>query len=587
MTLNGPAPRHPWISTSTPRARPWLRRGLVWALGLLGALVTATPASAAEALLVSYGILERSIPIADLERFAATGELTTQLRIYSRQLQISDDQLSQIREVLSTPATISPVGVAQFLYTEQGILLLEQISRVVQTPVRQANVQALRGALILAAANSESGFTLLNVLKTYPTVAIRIDLAEGLAIAQEVNQSILQSEAAFEQVQTLARQEAEANPVDVEALLQLVQSERQYDIDLIQVVVPGLPRPVELYLPQVRPGGPRRPAQGFPVVVISHGLGGTRDSYTYLAEYLATGGIATATLEHPGSNDQQLYALLTGQSDAVVQTEEFLRRPRDVSLTLNTLDRLNQSPSPLRRQLDLDRVGVVGQSFGGYTALALAGASFDFAGLAEVCPPGTLSFNPSLLLQCQALHLGNSGGLVDRRVKSVFVVNPIGSVLFGPTGYGQIDLPVMMVAGTADTIAPAFPEQIMPFTWLTTPDRYLLLISKGTHFSAIGDITTGDQPLPIPPEIIGLRPELVWTYMQVLGLAYFKLTLEGDQRFQPALQPAFAAALGVDPYLLSLLSSPASDFTPAFAPESTPEPTPAPVDARLSDPLSP
>ncbi|MBE9156579.1 alpha/beta hydrolase [Nodosilinea sp. LEGE 06152] len=567
--------------------RRWRRRGLAWVLGLLGALATATPVSAAEMLLVSYGILERSIPIADLERFATTGELTPQLRIYSQQLRLSNEQLSQVREVLTTPASISPVGVAQFLYTEQGVLLLEQISRVVQTPVRQANVQALRGALILAAANPESGFTLLNVLKTYPTVAIRIDLAEGLAIAREINQAILQSEAAFEQVQALARQEAEANPVDVEALLQLVQSERQYGLDLIQVVVPGLPRPVQLYLPQVRPGQQGRPVQGFPLVVISHGLGGTRDSYTYLAEYLASGGIAVATLEHPGSNDQQLYALLTGQSDAVVQTEEFLRRPRDVSLTLNTLDRLNQSPSPLRRQLDLDRVGVIGQSFGGYTALALAGASFDLEGLSEVCPPGTLSFNPSLLLQCQALNLGNPSSLADRRVKSVFVMNPVGSVLFGAIGYGQIDLPVMMVAGTADTVAPAFPEQIVPFTWLTTPDRYLLLISQGTHFSAIGDISAGDQPLPIPPELIGLRPELVWTYMQVLGLAYFKLTLEGDQRFQPALQPAFAAALGVDPYLLSLLSAPSVDISPDFAPDAAPEPTPTPVDARLSEPLPP
>lgn len=552
-------------------ARPWLRRGLMAALGLLGALATATPVQAAEALLVSYGILERSISIADLERFAVTGELTPQLRVYSRQLRLSDNQLNQIREVLSTPASITPVGVAQFLYTEQGVLLLEQISRVVQTPVRQANVQALRGALILAAAKPD-GFTLLNVLKTYPTGAIRIDLGQGLAIAQEINQAILQSEAAFERVQALAQQEAEANPVDVDGMLQLLQRERQYGVDLIQVVVPGLPRPVPLYLPQVQSGGPRVPPQGFPLVVISHGLGGTGDSYAYLAEYLATGGIAVATLEHPGSNDQQLYALLAGRSDSVVQDEEFLRRPRDVTLTLNTLDRLDQNPSPIQRQLDLGRVGIVGQSFGGYTALALAGASFDLAGLTQTCPPGTLSFNPSLLLQCQVVRLGNSGsGLADRRVKSIFVINPIGSVLFGPSGYGQIEVPMMVVAGTADTVAPAFPEQIIPFTWLSTPDRYLLLIDRGTHFSTIGDVAVGDQPLPIPPEIIGLRPELVWSYMQILGLAYFKLTLEGDQRFEPALQPAFAAALGVDPYLLSLLN--------ALTLER--------LEAGLGDPLSP
>ncbi|MFQ4135623.1 alpha/beta hydrolase [Nodosilinea sp. PGN35] len=569
--------------------RPWRRIGLAWALGLLGSLATALPGHTAENLIVTFGILQRSIPIADLEQFATTGELTPQLQIYRRQLQISDEQLAQIQEVLSTPVSLSPVAVAQFLYTEQGILLLEQIGRVVQTPVRQANVQALRGALILAAADPDRGFTLVNVLRTYPTEAMRIDLAEGLAIAQEINQAILQSEAAFAQVQAIAAAEAAANPIDADAVLQLVQSERQYGVDRIQVVVPGLPTPIQLYLPEVLPGQRRRPPSGFPLVVVSHGLGGTLNSYSYLGEYLASGGIAMAALEHPGSNNQQLYALLAGRSDAVVQDEEFLRRPRDVSLTLNTLSRLNQSPSPLQSQLDLDRVGIIGQSFGGYTALALAETSFDMAGLAAACPPSTLSFNPSLLLQCQATRLSDPGSsLADPRIKSVFVMNPVGSVLFGPTGYGQIEVPVMVVAGTADTVAPAFPEQIEPFTWLTTRDRYLLLINQGTHFSTIGDITQGDQPLTIPPEIIGLNPEQVWSYMQVLGLAYFKLTLEGDRRFQPALTPAFAAALGGEPYLLSLLATLTPEGieglpdAPELSPADSPELQPASPEAPLS-----
>lgn len=550
MTL----PRPALIPSLTLTLWRW-RRGLGGLLGLLSVLATAMPGYSAEKLLVGFGLLERSIPIADLEQFATTGELTPQLAIYGQQLGLSQEQLDQVRQVLTTPATISPVAVAQFLYTEQGVLLLEQIGRVVQTPVRQANVQALRGALILAAADPNGTFSLLNVLKAYPTEAMRIDLGEGLAIAQQINQAILQSEAAFAQVQALAQQDAEANPVDFEAVLQLVERERQYGVDRIQVIVPGLLRPVQIYLPEVQRGRQGRPAQGFPLVVISHGLGGTSDSYTYLAEYLASGGIAVAAIEHAGSNDQQLYALLTGQSDAVVQDEEFLRRPRDVSLTLNTLDRLNTTPSPLRRQLDLSRVGIVGQSFGGYTALALAGATFDTEGLAAACLPSTFSSNPSLLLQCQATRLGDPGTeLSDPRVNAIFVMNPIGSALFGETGYGRVAVPVLVVGGTADTIAPAFPEQIEPFSWMTTPERHLLLINRATHFSTVGDVAAGNQPVPIPPEIIGLRPELVWAYMQVLGLAYFKLTLEGDQRFQPALSAAFAAALGVDPYPISLIS---------------------------------
>ncbi|MBE9138089.1 alpha/beta hydrolase [Nodosilinea sp. LEGE 07088] len=536
-------------------ARPWLRRGVALMIGLLGAMASAAPGYAAEELIVSFGILQRAIAITDLERFTTTGELTPQLKIYSQQLGLSGEQLGQIRQVLSTPVDLSPVAVAQFLYTEQGVLLLEQIGRVVQTPVGEANMQALRGALILAAADPEGSLTLLNVLKTYPTLTMHIDLGEGLVIAQELNQAILQSEAAFNQVRAIAAAEAEANPVDTAALLQLVQSERQYGIDSIQVVVPGLPRPVQLYLPEVR-SGQRAPSGGFPLVVISHGLGGTRNSFAYLAEYLASAGIAAVTLEHAGSNDQQLLALLRGQSNAIVQDEEFLRRPADVSLTLNTLSSLNNNRSPIQGQLNLDRVGITGQSFGGYTALALAGATFDIDGLAAACPPSTLSFNPSLLLQCQAADLGDPGDrLSDDRVDSIFVINPIGSVLFGEPGYGQLAVPILVVAGTADTVAPAFPEQIQPFTWLTVPQRYLLLITPGTHFAAIGDVATGVQPVPIPPEIIGPSPELVWSYMQVLGLAYFKLTLENDQRFAPMLSAAFAAALGGDPYSLGLVNT--------------------------------
>jgi methylphosphotriester-DNA--protein-cysteine methyltransferase len=87
--------------------------------------------------------LERSIAVDDLEQFAATGELTPQLAIYAHQLQLSQDQLQQVREVLVTPAELDNVAVSQFLYTEQGKLLLKQLSQIVQTPSRQAGFSAI------------------------------------------------------------------------------------------------------------------------------------------------------------------------------------------------------------------------------------------------------------------------------------------------------------------------------------------------------------------------------------------------------------------------------------------------------------
>ncbi|NMF85561.1 alpha/beta hydrolase [Nodosilinea sp. P-1105] len=540
---------------------PTLRRRLrVQALGLslLGLLMAAVPGQAADRLIVSYGILERSIAVADLELFAQTGRLTPQLRAYNRHLQLSQEQLEQLQQVLSTPVDLSPVAVSQFLYTEQGKLLLKQLTRVMQTPARQAGFSALRGALILAAASGEGEFTLLDVLRHYPTEAIRINVAEGLSIAQEITEAILQTEAAIALVNEVAAQEvaAAADHPPFEDLMQLVQAERQYGVRRLRLVVPGLSQPVEIYLPTLLSGQQGMPDNGFPLVVISHGLGGTSTSYDYLARYLASGGISVAALEHPGSSSQQLNALLEGRTDAVVPDEEFFRRPQDVSRTIDALSRLQTQEPSLQGQFDLTRIGLVGQSFGGYTALALAGATYDLDSLGSRCPPGTLSFNPSLLLQCQAVRLGDPGdSLIDPRISSIFVMNPIGSALFGHQGYGQISVPVMVVAGAIDTVAPAFSEQIQPFTWLTSSDRYLLLVSQASHFSVIGDIDLEGQPVTIPPEIIGLRPDLVQSYMQVLGLGFFKLTLEQDERFRPVVHAAFAEALGTSPHPLSLTTT--------------------------------
>jgi predicted dienelactone hydrolase len=507
---------------------------------------------------VSYGVLERSIAIDELEKFAETGQLSPQLMAYNHRLQLDAMQLEQIRTWLITPADLDKVAVAQFLYTEQGKFLLKQLTQVVQTPARRGSFSALRSAVILAAANeNDGGLTLLNVLRQYPTESIRINLDQGFAIAQSLNRAILEADLAVELVQARSQEEAEATPIaNFNQLLQQMQGERRYGTRRLNLVVPALPEPAELYLPRILPGGAGTPVEGFPLVIISHGLGSTSRSFSYLAEYLATSGIAVATIEHSGSNDQQLLALIEGRSDTIVADEEFLRRPREVSLTLDALNRAQAIDPALRGQFNFNQVGLVGQSFGGYTGFALAGANFDLENLGQTCPPEVISLNPSILLQCQATRLGNpEGELQEPRIQSLFIINPIGSVLLGEEGYGQVEVPTLMVAGTADTVAPAFPEQIQPFTWLGDQDHYLLLIDQGTHFSAIGDVGQDGQPLTIPPELIGPRPDLVRSYLEVLATAFFKYTLTQDVRFAPVLTASFVESLGVEPHTLSLTTT--------------------------------
>ncbi|NJO52663.1 MAG: hypothetical protein HC840_28325, partial [Leptolyngbyaceae cyanobacterium RM2_2_4] len=289
------------------------------------------------------------------------------------------------------------------------------------------------------------------------------------------------------------------------------------------------------------PTYPLMPVPSVPVIIMSHGLGSDRTTYAYLGEHLASYGFAVAIPEHPGSNADQLRALIEGRASQVTEPAEFINRPLDVTYLLDELERLNQSDFAFQGRLDLRQVGVVGQSFGGYTALALAGAQINFQQLTEDCAAEESTLNLSLLLQCRAEELVlPAADLRDERVAAIMAINPIGSIILGPAGFSEIDIPVMLVSGNADTIAPALLEQIRPFTWLTTPNKYLLMMRGSTHFSTIGTSEIGSEIVTLPPEIIGPSPALARSYINAMSTAFFQLHLAKDTDYLRYLGAAYA-----------------------------------------------
>ncbi len=72
---------------------------------------------------------------------------------------------------------------------------------------------------------------------------------------------------------------------------------------------------------------------------------------------------------------------------------------------------------------------------------------------------------------------------LQRRAQSDPTLCQLDSTIFGRRGMSQIRVPVFLMGGSDDIITPAVPEQIYPFTWLQTPNKYLAIIEKGTHFS--------------------------------------------------------------------------------------------------------
>lgn len=506
-----------------------------------------SPALAAERVYASYGALERSIPVTALETYAKSGKINNELAVYAKY--VNSQQLAQLRRVLLARADLSPVAISQFLYTPIGERLLERLGEVIQTEKRQSGFYAIRAALILAAADPE-GLTLLNVMHKFPTGAIRINLRRGSQLTEQLQRLVNRTKQASNIVSQQAIAEAAPSQVNFSRLPDLRRQGR-YTWQKLTLTLNDFRRArilfTDVYLPVTRTRAP--------VIVISHGLGSEPASFEYLATHLASYGFAVAVPQHPGSDAQQLRSLLAGRANEVAEPNEFINRPLDVKYLLDELQRLDKLNPAFQGRMNLQRVGVIGQSLGGYTALALAGASLNFEQLQKDCQALNNSWNVSLLLQCRALELPRiQYNLRDVRIKAAIAINPIDSSIFGKAGLSQIQVPVMIVSSSADTFAPALSEQIIPFTWLN-PGKYLVLIQNATHFSTIGETNPATDPLVIPDQIIGPRPELARRYMDALSVAFLQTYIVGTLKYSSYLSASYAKAISQAPLNLSLVQS--------------------------------
>jgi predicted dienelactone hydrolase len=214
---------------------------------------------------------------------------------------------------------------------------------------------------------------------------------------------------------------------------------------------------------------------------------------------------------------------------------------------LDELERRSQEPTFIGRY-DTQRVGIIGQSLGGYTAFALAGVPLNRTQLEQDCAvidPVALALNLSLLLQCDVLTLETADYIDfrDDRIQAIVSINGVGSRLLDRNSLSNVDIPVMLISGGADTVTPALPEQVEPFSRLTTPHRYLLMMENATHFSAI-NIPDGDEPtVQLPTALVGPDPAIAHSYINAISLAFIGYHLSNDETFMPYLNASYARYL--------------------------------------------
>jgi lysophospholipase L1-like esterase len=138
-----------------------------------------SPASlAAEKIVVRYGILEQTLPVADLEKFAETKLVSASLRDFLRFLDAKEQ--AKVQEALQVKLSLDIVALDKLLYTEIGQNFLATIVPMIARR-DDAGIPALRAAIILG-AKSPNGLGIISFLKAYPSQRIVINLPETLDI---------------------------------------------------------------------------------------------------------------------------------------------------------------------------------------------------------------------------------------------------------------------------------------------------------------------------------------------------------------------------------------------------------------------
>ncbi len=225
--------------------------------------------------------------------------------------------------------------------------------------------------------------------------------------------------------------------------------------------------PLHVYLP-----ASNSPA---PVVLFSHGLGGTNKGSVFLGQHWAARGYVAVFLQHPGSDDsvwknKRIPERLAAMRQAA-NLENFMLRVKDVPAVIDQLEHWNKTEdSPLHGRLDLDKIGMSGHSFGAVTTQAVSGQNFPVTGTS----------------------------VTDNRIKAAIAFSP-SSPRQGADpkhAFGEVKIPWMVMTGTKD-VAPIGDQDVKSrlavFSALPPGGKYELVLNNAEHSAFTDRALPGDK----------------------------------------------------------------------------------------------
>jgi predicted dienelactone hydrolase len=249
-----------------------------------------------------------------------------------------------------------------------------------------------------------------------------------------------------------------------------LEVDRQFTPETLDLVVADADRdreiPILVYLP-----AQESPA---PVVLFSHGLGGSRNGCAYLGKHWAARGYVAVFVQHPGSDvsvwkDLPRLERMSALRKAA-NAKNYLLRVRDIPAVLDQLETWHEGAEhKLAGRLDTDHVGMSGHSFGAQTTQGVSGQAIG------------RGFQP----------------FTDPRIKAAIAFSPNSPKRAAPeSAFGHVKIPWLLMTGTHDTAAigdATMETRLAVFPALPPGNKYQVVLHLAEHSAFTERALPGDQ----------------------------------------------------------------------------------------------
>jgi predicted dienelactone hydrolase len=238
-----------------------------------------------------------------------------------------------------------------------------------------------------------------------------------------------------------------------------------------------------LYTQTVAAGGAVA-GRGLPLVVMSHGTGGSFENHYDTALALAEAGFVVAAVTHTGDNYRD--------QSGFVRVEN---RPRHIKALIDYM----LASWPRRDRLDPVRIGIFGFSAGGFTALVAIGGVPDLSRTPSYCAAHPDEWTCRRIREAGAA-LSSAPAAFDHepRIAAAVIAAPAIGFSFTPEGLAGIKSPIQLWRGDSDEILPHPRHAQNVYDGLATKPEYHVVPNAG-HFAFLA---------PCPPALANVAPEI-------------------------------------------------------------------------------